>query len=160
MIWTPPVSVMDNARPRVPPEALEARHGACLFMDVLDHTDPSRSAEPGVQRTRPFAIGQSPRGTEASMHRSRPFVLVILAAAAACSSHDPAEGNDILSQDRALAAHLGNDKNSPGLALPGACGTITAAAAPTATNQQQAEELTQQAGVAEMHGNLQDARSL
>jgi len=94
------------------------------------------------------------------MHRSRPFVLVILAAAAACSSHDPAEGNDILSQDRTLAAHLGNDKNSPRLALPGACGAITAAAAPTAANQQRAEELTQQAGVAEMHGNLQDARSL
>ena len=51
------------------------------------------------------------------MHRSRPFVLVILAAAAACSKHDPAEGNDILSQDRTLAAHLGADKNAPRLAL-------------------------------------------
>jgi uncharacterized membrane protein len=94
------------------------------------------------------------------MHRSRPFVLVILAAAAACSKHDPAEGNDILSQDRTLAAHLGTDKNAPRLALPGACGAITAAAAPTVANQQQAEELTQQAGVAEMHGNIQDARAL
>ena len=93
------------------------------------------------------------------MHRSRPFVLVILAAGAACSKHDPSEGNDMLSQDRTLAAQL-NDRASRQPALPVACGTITVAAAPSAANQQQADELTRQAGVAEMHGNIDSARSL
>jgi len=94
------------------------------------------------------------------MHRSRPFVFVVLAAAAACSRHDPTEGNDILSQDRTLSAHLGSDKVVSRSSLPNTCGAIIAAAAPTAANQQQAEALTQQAGVAEMHGNIQDARAL
>jgi hypothetical protein len=94
------------------------------------------------------------------MHRSRPLVLVILAASAACSRQDPSEKNDILSQDRTLVAHLESDKDSRRLPLPGACGTTTMPAAPSAANQQQAEELTRQAGVAEMHGNIQDARSL
>jgi hypothetical protein len=94
------------------------------------------------------------------MHRSRPFVLVILAAAAACSKHDSSEGNDILSQDRTLAAHLQNDKDARHPQLPVTCSAIATAAAPSAASQQQAEELTRQAGVAEMHGNIQDARSL
>lgn len=92
------------------------------------------------------------------MHRSRPFVLVILAAAAACSRREPAEGKDILSQDRTLVAHLQNDARP--LPLPDACGTNMIAATPSAANQQQAEEMTRQAGVAEMHGDIQDARSL
>jgi hypothetical protein len=130
-------------------------------MDVLEHAVRGHAAEPDVQRTRPtIAIGQSSRGTEAPMHRSRPFVFVVLAAAAACSRHDPTEGNDILSQDRTLSAHLGSDKVVSRSSLPNTCGAIIAAAAPTAANQQQAEALTQQAGVAEMHGNIQDARAL
>jgi hypothetical protein len=94
------------------------------------------------------------------MHRSRPFVLVILAAAAACSKHDPSEGNDILSQDRTLTAHLESNKDSRRPSVPDACGATTLSAAPSAANQRQADELTQQAGVAEMHGNIDDARSL
>jgi hypothetical protein len=94
------------------------------------------------------------------MHRSRPLVLVILAAAAACSRHDPSEGNDILSQDRTLVAHLETNRDARRPTVPDACGVITLAAAPSAANQQEADELTQQAGVAEMRGNIQEARSL
>ena len=94
------------------------------------------------------------------MHRSRPFVLVLLAAAAACSQHDPTEGNDLLSQDRALAARIGSAGDLRQPSLPNACGTVTVAAAPSAANEQQADELTRQAGVAEMHGNIDSARSL
>ena len=95
------------------------------------------------------------------MHRSRPFVLVVLAAAAACSKRDPAEGNDILSQDRTLAARLETTaKDSRHPTVPDACGAITLAPAPSAADQQQAEALTQQAGVAELHGNIREAKSL
>ena len=94
------------------------------------------------------------------MHRSRPFVLVILTAAAACSRRDPAEGNDILSHDRSLVARLESTRSAPRPSVPDACGAIILAATPTAANQQQAEELTRQAGVAEMHGDIQGARSL
>jgi len=95
------------------------------------------------------------------MHRSRPFVLVILAAAAACSKRDPAEGSDILSQDRTLAARLETTaKDSRHPTVPDACGAITLAPAPSAADQQQAEALTQQAGVAELHGNIREAKSL
>jgi len=94
------------------------------------------------------------------MHRSRPFVLVLLAAAAACSRHDPMEGNDLLSQDRALAARIGSTGDSRQPSLPNAGGSNTVAAAPSAADQEQADELTRQAGVAEMHGNIDSARSL
>jgi tetratricopeptide (TPR) repeat protein len=94
------------------------------------------------------------------MHRSRPFVLVIVAAAAACSKRDPAEGNDILSQDRSLVARLESTKDARRPSVPDACGAIRIATSPSAADQQQADALTQQAGVAEMHGDIQDARSL
>jgi hypothetical protein len=94
------------------------------------------------------------------MHRSRPFVLVIVAAAAACSKREPAEGNDILSQDRSLVARLESTKEARRPSVPDACGAIRIATAPSAADQQQADALTQQAGVAEMHGDIQDARSL
>jgi hypothetical protein len=94
------------------------------------------------------------------MHRSRLSVLVIFAAAAACSKRDDTEGNQILSQDRALVAQLELHKDARPTTLPDACGAITVAAHPSAANQQQAEELTRQADVAEMHGNLQEARAL
>jgi len=94
------------------------------------------------------------------MHRSRPLVFVIVAAAAACSKRDPAEGNDILAQDRTLAAHLETNRDTKRPTVPDACGAVTLAAAPSAANQQRAVELTQQAGVAEMHGDIQDAQLL
>jgi hypothetical protein len=94
------------------------------------------------------------------MHRSRPFVLVIVVAAAACSKHDPAEGSDILSQDRTLVAGLGTSKDARRPSVPDACGAVTVAAAPSPADQQRAEELTQQAGVAELHGDIEDARLL
>ena len=94
------------------------------------------------------------------MHRSRPFVLVILAAAAACSRHDSSEGNDILSQDRTLVARLEQHRDARRPSVPDTCGAITLAATPSAADRQRAETLTQQAGVAEMHGDIQDAALL
>src|SRR5439155_26931278 len=64
----------------------------------------NHSAEPDTPACPSIRDRQTHRGTEASMHRSRPFVLVILAAAAACSKHDSSQGNDILSQDRTPVA--------------------------------------------------------
>ena len=95
------------------------------------------------------------------MHRSRPFVLVILAAAAACSKRDPAEGSDILSQDRTLTARLeATTRDSRHPTVPDACGAITLTPAPSAASQQRAEALTQQAGVAELHGDIREAKAL
>ncbi|MBW8771431.1 MAG: hypothetical protein JF589_16880 [Gemmatimonadetes bacterium] len=96
------------------------------------------------------------------MHRSRPLVLVIVAAAAAaaCSKHDPSEGTDLLSQDRTLVARLEPSRDTQRPSVPDACGAITLAAAPSTANKQRADELTQQAGVAEMHGDIQDAQLL
>ena len=94
------------------------------------------------------------------MHRSHLSVLVIFAAMAACSKRDDTEGRQILSQDRALVAQLELNKDSRRPTLPDACGAIPAAAHPAAANQQQAEDLTRQADIAEMHGNLQEARAL
>ena len=94
------------------------------------------------------------------MHRSRLSVLVIFAAAAACSKHDGSEGNAILSEDRTLVARLDVDQESHKPALPAACGTVTIPAQPAVNNQRQAEELTRQASDAEMHGDVKEARSL
>jgi len=94
------------------------------------------------------------------VHRSHLSVLVIFAAMAACSKRDDTEGRQILSQDRALVAQLELDKDTRRPAQSDACGPITVAAHPSADSQQQAEELTRQADVAEMHGNLQEARAL
>jgi hypothetical protein len=95
------------------------------------------------------------------MHRSRPYVLVIVAAAAACSKRDPAaEGRDLLANDRTLVARLETSKDARHPSVPDACGVVRIAAAPPAGEQQRAEALTQQAGVAEMHGDIQDARLL
>ena len=94
------------------------------------------------------------------MHRSRLSVLVIFAAAAACSKHDASEGTAILSEDRTLVARLDVDQESHKTPLPGACGTIAIPAQPAVANQRQAEELTRQARDAEMHGDVGQARSL
>ena len=94
------------------------------------------------------------------MHRSRLSVLVIFAAAAACSNRDASEGNDPLAQDRALVARLEVDQETSRQPLPAACGTVTLAAQPTLANQQQARELTRQARDAEMQGDVADARAL
>jgi hypothetical protein len=87
-------------------------------------------------------------------------VLVIFAAAAACSKHDGSEGNAILSEDRTLVARLDVDQETHKPALPAACGTVTIPAQPAVSNQRQAEELTRQASDAEMHGDVKQARSL
>ena len=94
------------------------------------------------------------------MHRSRLSVLVIFAAAAACSKHDASEENAILSEDRTLVARLDVDQETHKPALPAACGTVTIPAQPAVDNQRQAEELTRQASDAEMHGDVKEARSL
>jgi hypothetical protein len=91
------------------------------------------------------------------MHRSRQSVLAIFAAVAACSTHDDSGGNAMLSQDRTLVARLEETRPVP---LPDACGAIAVAAHPTAANQHQAEELTRQALVAEMHSKEQEAEAL
>ena len=64
------------------------------------------------------------------MHRSRLSVLVIFAAAAACSKRDASEGNAILSEDRTLVARLDVDQESRKTTLPAACGTIAIPAQP------------------------------
>ena len=94
------------------------------------------------------------------MHRSRLPVLVILAAAAACSRHDASEGTAILSEDRTLVARLDVDQETHKATLPAACGTIAIPAQPAVANQHQADELTRQARDAEMHGDVDEARSL
>ena len=94
------------------------------------------------------------------MHRSRLPVLVIFAAAAACSKRDASEGNAILSEDRTLVARLDVDQESHKTTLPTACGTIAIPAQPAVANQHQADELTRQARDAEMHGDVGEARSL
>jgi len=87
-------------------------------------------------------------------------VLVIFAAAAACSKRDASEGSAILSEDRTLVARLEVDQETRKPTLPAACGTITIPAQPAVANQHQADELTRQARDAEMHGDVQEARSL
>src|SRR5690348_12847250 len=100
------------------------------------------------------------QGTEAPVHRSRLSVLVIVAAAAACSRHDASDESAILSEDRTLVARLDLDQESHKPALPAACGTIALPAQPAVANQHQADELTRQASDDEMHGDLKEARSL
>jgi hypothetical protein len=87
-------------------------------------------------------------------------VLVILAAAAACSKRDDSSGTELLAQDRALVARLEVAQEARQLPLPDACGTVTVPAQPTVADQQQAEALTKQALVAEMHGDVQEVGSL
>jgi hypothetical protein len=87
-------------------------------------------------------------------------VLVILAAMAACSTHDDSQGSAILSKDSTLVAQLQKDKQPQQPALPDACGAVTVAAQPAAANKRQADELTRRAYDAEMLGNVQDARAL
>jgi hypothetical protein len=88
-------------------------------------------------------------------------VLVILAAAAAaCSKKDATEGADALAQDRALVARLEVDQETRQQPLPAACGTVALAAQPALASQQQARELTRQARDAEMQGNVKEARAL
>ena len=96
------------------------------------------------------------------MHRSRLPMLVIFAAAAACSTHGSSteDENALLAHDSTLVARLGSDEGSAGLGLPAACGVVTRAAPPSASGQRRAEELTRQALDAEIHGNIGDARSL
>jgi hypothetical protein len=87
-------------------------------------------------------------------------VLVIFAAAAACSTHDDAKGTDPLAQDRTLVARLEADRDARPAPLPAACGTVTVAAKPADASRTQAKELTLQAQGEEMKGNIADARSL
>lgn len=93
------------------------------------------------------------------MHRSRLSVLVILAAAAACSTHDDTDGTAILSQDRTLVAGLQNGQQPQRSPMPDACSSVTVAAQPAA-NKSEADVLTRRAYDAEMQGNVQEAQSL
>lgn len=94
------------------------------------------------------------------MHPSPLTVLVILAAMAACSTHDDSQGSAILSKDSTLVAQLQKDKQPQQPALPAACGVVTVAAQPVAANKRQADELTRRAYDAEMLGNVQEAKAL
>jgi hypothetical protein len=87
-------------------------------------------------------------------------VLVIFAAAAACTARDDSQGTEILSQDRTLAAQLKTDQESRAQRLPDACGVVKLAAQPADANQRQADDLTRKAQDAEMHGDIREARSL
>jgi hypothetical protein len=86
-------------------------------------------------------------------------MLVIFAAAAACTTRDDSKGTDGLSQDPTLVARLEAGKQ-PGQPLPDACGTVAIGAQPADSNKAQAEELTRRAYDAEMQGNVQEARTL
>ena len=98
------------------------------------------------------------------MHRSRLSMLVIFAAAAACTTRDDSKGSsDGLSQDPTLVARLEAGKQAgkqAGQPLPDACGTVAIGAQPSDSNKTQAEELTRRAYDAEMQGNVQEARTL
>ena len=96
------------------------------------------------------------------MHRSRPTLLVISAAAAmACSANDASEDTAILAQDSALVARLDvREKGSQPLQLPATCGTATGAVQPSSGNRAQAEKLARQAYDAELLGQVGDARAL
>jgi hypothetical protein len=94
------------------------------------------------------------------VHRSRLSMLVIFAAAAACTTRDDSQGTEILSQDRTLAAQLKTDQENRDQRLPNACGVVKLAAQPAAANQRQADELTRKAQDAEMHGDIKEAQSL
>ena len=93
------------------------------------------------------------------MHRSRLSMLVIFAAAAACTTRDDSKGTDGLSQDPTLVARLEAGKQ-PGQPLPDACGTVAIGAQPSDSSRAQAEEFTRRAYDAEMQGNVQEARTL
>ena len=95
------------------------------------------------------------------MHRSRSTLLVIFAAAAACSSNDASEDTAILAQDSALVARLEvREKGTVPLPLPATCGTVAATVQPAIANRAQAEKLARQAYDAELLGRIADARVL
>jgi hypothetical protein len=90
-------------------------------------------------------------------------MLVIFAAAAACTTRDDSKGTDGLSQDPTLVARLEAGKQAGKQAvqpLPDACGTVAVGAHPSDSSRAQAEELTRRAYDAEMQGNVQEARTL
>jgi len=95
------------------------------------------------------------------VHRSRLSMLVIFAAAAACSTRDDAKGttDDSLSKDPTLVAKLEAGKQA-GQPLPAACGTVAIGAQPSDANKAESDELTRKAYDAEMQGNVQEARTL
>ena len=95
------------------------------------------------------------------MHRSRLALLVVFAPVAACSTRrnkDP-EGAAALSQDSSLA-QLDLHQLPAQPPLPDECGSIAAAAQPSADNERQAGELTRQAYRAELVGDVRGAHAL
>ena len=96
------------------------------------------------------------------MHRSRLSMLVIFAAAAACTTRDDSKGttDDSLSKDPTLVAKLEAGQQTRPQPLPDACGTVAIGAQPSDANKAQADELTRRAYDAEMQGNVQEARTL
>ena len=93
------------------------------------------------------------------MHRSRSALLVILAAAAACSTQDASEDTAILAQDSSLVARLEVRQTGTLQAPPAACSAAANAVQPAA-NKSQAEKLARQAYDAELLGQVQEARTL
>lgn len=92
------------------------------------------------------------------MYRSRPVVLVILAATAACSTRDDSAAVADLATDTTLARL--SLTRQPAQPLPAACGAVAVAAKGQALNKPQAKDLARQAYRAELLGRLQEAQSL
>jgi hypothetical protein len=96
------------------------------------------------------------------VHRSRLHVLVVLAAAAACSAPKDPERTNSLARDTALVAHMADFKDSDKQTanpFPDACGTFTIAS-PTAANKTRAQGLARRAYNAEILGKVSEASSL
>ncbi len=93
------------------------------------------------------------------MYRSRPAVLVILAATAACSTRNSkSEAVAGLAHDSTLARiGVAPREAQP---LPDACGTVTVSTKPVAANESLAKDLSRQAYDAELVGHVMEARSL
>jgi hypothetical protein len=90
------------------------------------------------------------------------MLVILAAAAAACSTRDDTKGttDDSLSKDPTLVAGLKAGQQARPQPLPDACGTVAVVAPTSAANKAQADELTRRAYDAEMQGNVQEARTL
>jgi hypothetical protein len=94
------------------------------------------------------------------VHRSALSVLVIFAAAAACSSHDDSDAIQLLSKDPSLSARLEIAQDDRQLPLPDECGTVKVATQPSVARKSHSEVLTEQASKSEILGNVQEARTM
>lgn len=120
--------------------------------------DEATPLSPAHEHDQPFAIVNLSRGTEASVNRSRPIVLVIFIALAACSTRDDSAAVAGLAQDSTLA-RLG-ERPAEAEPLPAACSTVSVAATSAVVNDSAAKDLARRAYDAELLGHVQEAQSL